>query len=217
MKSFNIYFICIFATVICVSSCKTYKAKRVDAVGQLEMVKENALLVRLNSHNNKVEALRKASEFEEAERLLQNDIEENQKTIEAFRENYTFSKVYFFQSSDGNKLKNGEYDQVTLFDTDNNEIHDKAFLKNGYLVATFSSVYQYQLVYEDGEQIRVPIAGIGGLPALVVLDKDYIQLSNPFPFRVPTMYNEDFKKGAVKELDLQFHQFYRKHVWRIID
>ena len=214
IKKLFFYFI-IFS--IPLSSCKTYKAKRLDSVEQMDFLKKHVLLVRLNSHENKIKALREISEYGQAEVLREKDKEENQKTIDAFKNNFTFSKVYFFNPSDGHDLKYGKYDELHLFDADKNEITDKSFLSEGYLVATFGYVHQDPLVFETDGDHKLPAGGTGSTEALVIMDKDYVQLSKPFPFRVITTSNSAYKNDAVAELDQNFKAFYQKHRWRMED
>jgi len=175
------------------------------------MFKNNTLLVRLNSAENKIKALQQIPEYGTAEILRLKIIEENQKTINAFKENYHFSKVYFFETSEAHNLKYQKFDQVKLSDVNNVEVTDKSFLKDGYLVTTFGQVVQDPLIYEDNKNTRYQVAGTNSLPGLVILDSDYVQLKKPFPFRVMTNHNEASKEESVTLLNSNFEQFYFKY------
>ena len=196
---------------ILLSSCKSYKAVRKNSFEQIAMLQNNTLLVRLNSSQNKIKALKAVNEFGEAEETRRKEIEENEKTILAFKNNYNFSRVYFFDPIEAHKLKDKKFNQVELFDSNNEIVSDNAFLKDGYLVATFGNVYQDLFIYEGEENARTPIGGTNGKSALVILDEDYIQLRKPFPFRVIITNNKEYKRDAVNKLNNQLHRFNNKY------
>lgn len=166
------------------SACKNYKIQRNRSFSQIEILKNNVLLVRLNTAHSKIEYLKNAGKLDLAEKEEQRITEKNRKTMEAFRERYDFSKVYFFYTDAADALKHGRFDEVELFDAGMRPVSDRSFLKRGYLVAAFASVYQDQTFVEGTDNARYAVAGTSGLPALVVMDAEYIQLRKPFPYRI---------------------------------
>lgn len=211
MKITSLQSVCILLLLISFSNCNNYKAIRKTSFENIEMLKNNVLLVRLKSVATNIEALKKAGKNDRAEKVKQLNLEENQKTIAAFRDVYDFSKVYFFEASEATNLKQGKFDQVILLDENSNKVEDLTFLEEGYLVATFGKVYQDQFIYTDDNNVRHSVGGTSSLPALVVMDSEYVQLKKPFPSRVMTTFREAAIQEAVVALDRKLMQFYLKY------
>ena len=190
-------------------NCKNQKALRRASFNEIQTLKNNALLVRLHTAEHIIDALEKRNLHKEAEATLERVEKGNARTIEAFKNQYTFSKVYFFHSGESNKLKNKNFDEVVLVDADGNPVQDLSFLKAGYLVATFGMVYHDQLIYTDSSDVKYPVAGVQGTPGLVVMDRDYVQLNKPFPFKITFPFSADFKEGAVSVLNKRLNRYYR--------
>ena len=190
------------------SNCKNQKALRRTSFNEIQTLKNNALLVRLHTAEHIIAALEKRNLHEEAEAARERVKKGNIRTVNAFKNNYTFSKVYFFHSGESNKLKNKNFDEVVLVDADGNPVQDRSFLKAGYLVATFGVVYHDQLIYTDSSDVKHSVAGVQGTPGLVVMDRDYVQLNKPFPFKVASPFSTDFKEGAVSALNKRLNRYY---------
>ena len=193
---------------LCFSNCKNQKALRRASFNEIQTLKNNALLVRLHTADHIIEALEKRNLHKEAEEARERVKKGNIRTVNAFKNNYTFSKVYFFQSGESNNLKNKNFDEVVLVDADGNTVQDRSFLKAGYLVATFGVVYHDQLFYTDSSDVKYSVAGVQGTPGLVVMDRDYIQLNKPFPFKVAVPFSTEFKEGAVSVLNKRLNRYY---------
>ena len=195
----------------CLPACKNYKIQRNRSFSQVEILKNNALLVRLNTSNSKIGLLKNAGKLAEAEKERQMTAEKNRKTMEAFRERYDFSKVYFFYTDAADALKHGRFDEVELFDAGMRPVSDRSFLKRGYLVAAFASVYQDQTYVEGTDNARYAVAGTSGLPALVVMDAEYIQLRTPFPYRVMIDPTSPYEGESVALLNSRLHKHYTRY------
>jgi hypothetical protein len=206
----NLKRIILFLLITGIFSCKSYRVQRLNAFDQIDILKNNTLIVRLNTSDNKIFALKNNNRFDEADKETIRIIEENQKTIDAFKLHYNFSQVYFIQPSEGELLRQMEYKEVKLINTNGKILSDNLFLKKGYLIATFGRVYQEQFIYEDKNNRRHSLGGTTSVPALVILDSDYIQLKRPFPFRILTSSHESYKEDAVKALNIELESFYRK-------
>ncbi|MCB0530734.1 MAG: hypothetical protein H6574_03465 [Lewinellaceae bacterium] len=195
------------------SNCKSYKARRNQASSQIELLKDHALLVRLNTKQRTIDALKKANMAEEANYVEARSTEFNRKLVDAFRQYYTFSNVYFFYSGESTKLKNGEFDQVQVFDTWNHTVSNPAFLNAGYLVAGIGKIYQDIALAEDSTSRYLQV-GMSGLPALVFMDKDYVQLAKPFPHAFDFGSEKKFKPRSIFAMNKRLTKYYSRAVRR---
>lgn len=191
-------------------SCKTYVAKRMTSYDYIQLIKENGLLVRLESAEKKVRYLDKNNNSKGVEAERKKVDKENQKLMKTFKDHFDFCDVFFFHPNDAHELKAGKFNKVKLYTSDAEEIKDNSFLREGYLVSSFGTAHGDQYIYDDGEK-RVSLGGTGGASALVVMDKDYIQLSNPFPYRALLSNGKNKKREAVKMLNQEFKNYYYKY------
>lgn len=208
-------FIPLTLLILCVSfsNCKSYQARRSQASGQIALLKDQALLVRLLSKQRTIDALKQANNFKEANYIEEQTTEFNRKIVEAFRQYYTFSNVYFFYSGESTKLKNGQFDQVQLFDTGNRPVANPALLSAGYLVAGIGKIYQDIALSGDSTSRHLQV-GMSGLPALVVMDKDYVQLAKPFPHAFDFGSETKFKPRAIFAMNKRLTKYYSRAVRR---
>lgn len=200
------------------SSCKNYKILRNQCFSDIKMLKEQFLVVKLNSAHKKIAYLKAANQLDEANKVAQKIKNENKEIIQSFKTHFDFCKVYFLASSDAKKLKKQQYESITLIDNNNQEIKNPTFLEDGYLVAAFDKLYSEQFIYEDKNEIRHSLGGTNTFPALVVLDKDYIQLAKPFPFRVVTSQMKEYSQAVItlNEKLIEFHSKYEKKQKKIL-
>ena len=199
--------IIILALVLALTNCSSYRQRVNTSIDYIDSLKENVLLVRLKTKENKAAQLAKLEGRKYAAAERKEVAMTNLNIASLFREYYNFSDVYFFFSDDGTALKAGDIKQVTFYDAALEEV-DNALLKDkAYLVAEFGFAYESQLIYEDDEGNRRAAAGTNSTPALVVMDKDYIQLEKPFPSEVSDL-NPAKRDLVVRELNEALHTFY---------
>lgn len=97
----------------------------------LENAKSGFLLFRLPTQSKKVEALRKAGRNEEGEQLKAKMEAEQQAWVNAFKAEYDFGKVYFFNDYNARAIAAG--DLSTVFDFNFNLVEED--LEPKFLVA----------------------------------------------------------------------------------
>src|SRR5688500_2317042 len=66
----------------------------------IKSLQEGILLVRLKTAQQKIDALNKLGKTDWAQKIIREQKAENQRIINAFKQHYTFSPVYFFYSDD---------------------------------------------------------------------------------------------------------------------
>ena len=135
----------------------------VEALAQTpqDSLKDGVLLVRLATQSRKISALESSGQSEEALAVANQQKIENDLIISAFAQTYTYSKVYFYYGTDGQKVLDKEWEgvlmnaQKELVDVSNDEY---------FLIAAFSET--------DGSKID----------GLIIYDSSGHQMKKPFPY-----------------------------------
>ena len=200
----------------------TGKTNRNRAQQAIVSLHNGALIFRMKSKRNKIEKLEEAlatPDLKESDRKrlnkeLESTIKErdeyNSEMVAAFGNYYNFSAVYFMYDTSSVVLKDGQKSGFLLnekleIDPDITIVQDSFFvIYNGNLDATNST----------------------GMEALIIMDSQFEQLSNPFPYYIKS---NDFwrslgrffsPKGAIKrdakkvviKLDQNLNKFYEKTI-----
>jgi hypothetical protein len=163
--------IAIFILFVIIPLFSAAQVKKEIAMEHIQTLQEGALLVRLKTSKNKINALKEAGKEKEAERMVRFQELENKAIASAFITAYNFSPVYFFYSSSSENLAKGNLKGHIL----NSElVPDTSILPSGksFLIAEFD------------------VSPSTGVKSLVVRDKDFNYLKKPFPNYIRTF--EDF-------------------------
>lgn len=130
-------------------SCKDYRIRRTNSFDHIEFLKENILLVRLKSADNKIKLLKSNQDQARVNEEIQRIKIENSEIMKAFDNHFDFCKVYFFHPKEARQLRKGNFNEVSLFNSKNIAISDKSILRSGYLVSVFGAAYADEFIYED--------------------------------------------------------------------
>lgn len=196
--------------------------EKYEAARHIQNIKDGALLVRLNTLDNSINALRgkgmdeTAAELEDAIRV------QNIAVMNAFEREFSFCPVYFYYSYDAGKVKNGDY-QGTLFNAkgDSTLLHNLADM-NCYIAEfgnlendTSSQFIDYTLVHTDDfsvqREARYARGSTFNFSALKIKGPDFYQLRSPFPYYVKTYGTFIFNRSPfdiVSKLNDNFYSFY---------
>ena len=166
------------------SRIKRTEAKKSPKTMTQEQLRENLnnlkngfLLVRLRTSENAIKSLEKAGNQTMANTVKVQQQKNNLRLKAAFRENFTYCPVYFFYSSDSDKLLRGETKGILL-----NENLEKdsslTFPQKPFLVAELTDVQPSNADRIGGA------SGENTFRALVLRDNQLQQLKRPFPFFV---------------------------------
>jgi hypothetical protein len=106
--------------------------------------------------------------------------------MNAFDTIYSFSKVLFFHSSDKENLKDRKFNAVKFYSTKNVLVPSDSINFSNYFIGEVSRIELDSVETVDGNdnQIKIPAYSFS---ALVLRDKNFVQLQKPFPYFVRTM------------------------------
>lgn len=210
------------------ATLETLKGQRIDrkeaARQNIYLLREGSLLVRLDVQQPKIDYFTRYNNIEEVERIREEVRAEGLAIMDAFRTYYFFCKVYFFSSEDSRNLLQEGPDAVTFFNDSLKPDPNIRPATEAYFVAEFSFVEQDTTSYYSGstptpndENNPEGKTYYGGSktskPALVIRDKEFLQLRDPFPFYVGYSYFGRVKKRyrlPVKKLQEQLEAYYNK-------
>ena len=177
-----------------IATLKKAKEDRKSAAQEnISKLKDGTLLVRLDFDKQKVNYFEKYKNFKEAEKVRAKAYKVNIEIIEAFRTNYKFSKVYYFAMDDSRKILEGKLDEVVFYDTMGVEDLSIRVENTDYFIAEFTYIEQDTSQYYSGSTPSTNntnnpdgVAYYGGSKnnrsALVIRDKHFVQLREPFPY-----------------------------------
>ncbi len=171
------------------------KMRAKESETQIIKLKETALLVRLKTSENKINALKEVGQYEKAEKVKLIQEYENQKIISAFKKKYDFSEVFFFYSYDSENVRLKQFENVFL----NEKLEADstiAFNSNGaFFIAEFGYLSQDTLKHYSHTSIDpAKNGGVESRPnyykspsnfdlyALRIMDHNFVQLDRKFPY-----------------------------------
>lgn len=167
---------------------------------QIRALDDGMLLVRLRTAQPLIDRLNNYGAPDKTEEVIKKVDEENRDIAEAFELNYDFSEVYFFYSTFSTEIKNGDLSSVMNADLETVSLSQSDTAE--YFIAEFANLkpdtgrYYIDSSIEpdpNGGLRRVKRYGdydIGAdFQALVIKDKNYIQLRDPFPYYERSILN----------------------------
>lgn len=176
------------------------KVRRLRGKSQIRDLKSGTLLVRLKDDKKRIDAFEKKGDFEKAEKVRQFRRESNLRVIKAFGMNYKYSKTLFFLSSDSEKVRNGQLDGIFVNDSLEVDPSIKLDTKGEWFIAEFDvleadTAKHRESTYWNPNTKRLEYTYWSSSSnysrrALIVRDKNFIQLRRPFPYYVSSQ-NED--------------------------
>lgn len=173
---------------------------------QIQELKGGTLLVRLKTAENTIAALEQAGHTEEAAERQAFRQKKNKEIMTAFRENYDFSKIAFFYSSESVKVKERQFEGIFLNDQmqyDSSITIDTAgaiFIGEFDVIEPDTAKYK-SYKYFDSNKKRMETAYYGtpsnySFTSLVIRDHNFIQLRDPFPYFTSAV--SERQKGSVE-------------------
>lgn len=180
--------------VLLIQSCTTVRLQKDEAHGYIKDLQEGLLLVRLKTSNNKIDLLKNAGREQEAQEIAIEQQDRNQRIMQAFGEYFDFCPVYFFHAPHSGKIRTGSFIPY-LLDADASPVLDTSLQSKAFLFAEFG--------------LTQANSGNSGLPALILMDKNFSQLTEPFPFSVRTslLGTNEMENRAVQILNNNLHDF----------
>jgi hypothetical protein len=193
------------------------------ARGHIMMLKDGALLVRIQTRSKSIESL-KERDMESKAALVEQELrEENTEYAKAFAAEFDFAPVYFFRSEDSKMIKEGRLDEVVFL---NSDLVPDPFIKleqDKIYIAEFGTVAPDKSKTREGYRLEKDSTGVTqksvyygstnmGFEALVIMDDQFVQLRRPFPYYTRTYSKKGLinrkPKVTVRKMNQKLHQFY---------
>ncbi|HLO89719.1 MAG TPA: hypothetical protein VK172_01015 [Lentimicrobium sp.] len=208
------------------------RKEKQNLVSKLDELNKGILLVRLKNWDNKIDAYKVVGDTLKANQLAAQRRAMNIAIVNSFKERYHFSDVAFFFSDDSKMVKQGTFDGIFVNDS---LIKDPSIKVNNsanwligevdFLEMDTAKHWQnshYNIYTKKYEKIYYSGSPNFGRCAIVIRDKNFIQLQRPFPYYVScrteikedktvTPVNHFFKRSvsrAVKRLDKKLRKKY---------
>lgn len=176
------------------------KENRQRSIEQINQLKTGVLLVRLNTSENTIDALKKTGHLESALKHEKDQEIENKTIIASFKRNFDFCEVRFFFSTESESIRAKNYTGVFLNDSlllDNSLGIDPG---KAVFIAVFDEMEQdstkyfshYSLEPRGSKLEKVPNYYSSGpvfdFEALIILDENFVPLKKPFPYYSRAIY-----------------------------
>ncbi len=128
---------------------------------QIAFIKQNGVFIRLRTNDMAVQAMKKAGNTTDAERLQAKQKEANEPILEAFKKNFSFSKVYFFYSRDQDEFNKGDFSKLYNLDGTKATYTARDFLMIDPYTAEVKSMNSqstgFSLLTSDGAEVKFPM------------------------------------------------------------
>jgi hypothetical protein len=163
---------------------KFYRRRKIISAWQINQLKEGALVIKLKANTLVINALKKQGNMRLAERTRLETAGMNTNIMRAFKNNYTFSKIYFIYGSTVDSLLNGKRDGVFL-DTSLNVDAKIVMNEKFYLIAEIDRLYNSSIgfVREDSARFVKENGSSNNAETFIVIKNKFgHQLKKPFPY-----------------------------------
>lgn len=196
------------------------------AVAEESIVKlnEGTMLVRLNMRMKEIAYYEKYGNTKGADKTRKKQLKQNLQITKGFTEHFDFCKVYFFVMEDSRKLLEGKIDSVRFYNSNIMEIDSVKFDTDNYFISEFGVVESDTVFYYKGStpntgSVNNPegVSYYGdqknSMPALVIRNKDFYQLKDPFPYYSAYNPGGNVNKryaNAIRKLNIKLENYYRK-------
>ncbi len=170
-------------------------SKKAITKQQINQLHDGALLVRLITKKNAITTLRNMGNHKLADEKESEQITLNKTIIYAFRNHFNFCPVYFFYSDYTEAIKNNKLNDIIFLNDSLNLDPKIIFKESSFLTAEFTLI--------DNADFE----------ALIIKDKQFVQLKRPFPFYVRTFDSLSNKKKLnqiIITMNDRLENFYKK-------
>ena len=197
------------------------KELKVIAKEDILSLRNGILLVRLQTKNKSIQALRKAGKDDLADKIKNRQAKYNLTIVNAFRSGFGFCPSFFFFSNQSRNIRAGNLEVVEFLNDDLQydptiSIGDKEFF-----TAEFTTIEEdtakHQDTYspmtsENDDEHQVPYSGGSnmGFGALIIKTDQFVQLRRPFPFYTRTYDSLPTKRApaeVVRKMNLKLNDY----------
>ncbi len=224
-QSATIYFVLfLIGITICPEQLSAQNKPPIEQImrANIQKLKDGVLLVRLQTREQSITALRQNGQEADAKQLETNQAIYNREIIKAFRSGFDYCPVLFFFSNYSDQVLTGNTD-VVIFLNDSLQPDQSIKLEGrGFLIAEFGVLQQDTAVffqdnyYYYGAEGREEQRSVSGgadqkLPALRIMDERFLQLAYPFPYYARTYQDPPSVKKinkAVVKMNTLLKEYY---------
>jgi hypothetical protein len=167
-----------------------------EAVKHIKALKNGVLLIRLHTADIAIKSLQKAGNETMAADLQRQQDVQNKQLAAAFQEHFTFCPVYFFYSTDSEKVKQGELKGV-LMGKDLRPDSSIAVTPENIYVSEITQLEQFRSQAEQAHANNNPEVSFR---ALVIRNNELHQLAKPFPYFIKASSNIPPRKRSEVEM-----------------
>lgn len=201
------------------------KQKRILAKKQINQLKDGSLLVRLQTKENSIAALRKIGKDKLAVKVETKQRNYNIGIISAFKTNFNFCPTYFFFSDYSQNIIERQVYKVAFLSDSLLADNTIKFNNQKFLTAEFGTIEQDTAEYfshssyeSDGNGSLKRVENYHGRPhmdfaALTIKSDQLIQLRRPFKYYTRTFDKLPIKRSlnkTVKRMNKKLNKFYNK-------
>lgn len=212
MKNITYLFIASLFTVLTSLGQNQQSSKKVNlnlAQNSFHKLENGALLIRLKTNKNKIDALIEHGYIAESEKVKHEQEAYNKEIMKAFREEFNFCPYFFFYSENSESVRLKDFSKA-IFLNENLEIDETISMNSDeFLTAEFGNIAQDTTMHKDSYIVSThdgyhkkesywggPIFQFG---ALVIMNDEFIQLKSPFPYYIRTFSSIPlFKRSKYK-------------------
>lgn len=190
-------------------SLRYNKWKKQYAEQQIKALKEGALLVRLHTRNKAIELYRNSGNTTVANKIEDEQYQENKAIMAAFNEFFNFAPIFFFFADDTEKIKVGGTRGVFL---NHKMLPDTTInpILTFYMVAEFAPLEAETRVIPGDTLVATGDYVASGVleRALLVRDKSFMQMRSPFPYYIRAA-NKSKAEKPVSRLNEQLQAYFQ--------
>jgi len=197
------------------------KHLKIQVKEQISQIHDGALLVRLKTKKNSIEALRKIEKNTLADKIEKKQAKRNKAIISAFQKRFDFCPTFFFFSDYSQSIKEKKFDKVLFLNSNLQLDSTIKFDKKTFLTAEFGTIepdtakyFSYYSLEPDGNWSVKKIKNYYGgsslvFDALLIKSDIFIQLRRPFPYYART-FDSFHPKRVVKRMNRKLRRFYKQ-------
>lgn len=175
-----------------------------EAVDNIKNLKNGALLVRLKTRQNTIDAFEERGYKKMAKQVKDQQLQSNKKLMETFQEHFDFCKVYFFYSNDSDKILEEDLSGIFLNDKMEKDASISINEEHIFIAEIGSIITDPSVTYRDGTE-SYATSGMSE-SILAIKNDEFEQLRKPFPYYVKA--GERFLDKKIAKLNKRLHRFY---------
>lgn len=188
--------------------------KRQMAKDDIRALKKSVLLVQLKTKQHTIDAYIRKGNTKKAEKIKNLLNQDNKNIIKGFKEYFTFCPVYFYYSTDMKKVKSKDLSSVSFLD---DSLKVKAISVNfdttNYYLANIGTSNYQNTTLNNIPNFKIEYNNYVNFEALLIKNKEFQQLSVPFPYYTKTHEKikvSDIKRWeTIKKMNARLHNFYQ--------